>query len=190
MTAPEIIQEIEAAGGVLAVKSGKITFDVPTGLRPLVDSLRERKDEVIALLQARDRDPDEGDKSAPVQSPAVATEANKSEDFTRWVLERCALRENHEDSQSVGSLQLDYIQWCYGHNTIPCSRETFEALLQDAGFVIRDSFAIGVILKADWPNTQTETLVRYYAVPQRKPDDGEQCSPLFRGLRIAGRRQV
>jgi hypothetical protein len=47
MTAPQLIQEIEAAGGVLALKGDKITYDVPKAARVLVDVLREHRDEVV-----------------------------------------------------------------------------------------------------------------------------------------------
>ena len=64
MTAPEIIQEIEAAGGVLTLNGDRIRYDVPKGARALVDVLREHRGEVLLVLRQRlHRHPDPCDQA-------------------------------------------------------------------------------------------------------------------------------
>ena len=53
MTAPQIVQEIEAAGGVLTLNGDRILYDVPKRARSLVDVLREHHDEVFRVLRER-----------------------------------------------------------------------------------------------------------------------------------------
>lgn len=91
-----------------------------------------------------------------IESPSVARKGVPSADsdawmpdFVTWALERCALREDYEDSQSVGSLLIDFREWCIERDAVPADRQVFEALLADAGIPIRDVLAIGIILKTD-----------------------------------------
>jgi hypothetical protein len=70
-------------------------------------------------------------------------------DFGRWRAERCVSRPGCEDSQSVGSLLLDFAEWCVGHRAVPADRQVFEQLLTGAGFLLKDGMAIGVILRMD-----------------------------------------
>jgi hypothetical protein len=55
VTAPQIIQQIEAAGGVLTLNGDHIRYDVPKEARALVDILREHREEVVRLLQQREQ---------------------------------------------------------------------------------------------------------------------------------------
>jgi hypothetical protein len=70
-------------------------------------------------------------------------------DFDRWRPERCVSRPSYEDSQSVGSLLLDFAEWCVAHHEVPATRQVFEQLLTGAGFLRKDGLAIGVILRMD-----------------------------------------
>jgi hypothetical protein len=55
MTAPELIQEIERAGGVLTLRGSRIRFEVPEDVASLVEVLRDHREEVFLLLRERDR---------------------------------------------------------------------------------------------------------------------------------------
>ena len=74
------------------------------------------------------------------------------EDFIRWAQERCALREDREDSAGIACLLVDFAEWCLAHDAVPLpehARATFEELLKDSGFPIQDGMALGLILKSD-----------------------------------------
>lgn len=70
-------------------------------------------------------------------------------DYRLWIRERCAQRETHEDWGAVGSLLCDFAEWSVNRGEVPCSRQTFERLLQDAEFVIVNGMARGLVLKVD-----------------------------------------
>jgi len=69
------------------------------------------------------------------------------EGFKRWAVERCA--GSPERSERVGSLLVDFAEWCAGHHGVPCQRVAFERLMQEAGFRLRDGEAAGLLLKAE-----------------------------------------
>jgi hypothetical protein len=70
-------------------------------------------------------------------------------DFQIWIQQRCAQRQRHEDWGSVGSLLVDFCEWSVNRGEVPCSRDTLEKLLDDAGFVIVNGMARGLVLKVD-----------------------------------------
>ena len=47
MTAPELIQTIEAAGGVLTLKGDRIRYELPEDAAAMVERLRQYRDEVF-----------------------------------------------------------------------------------------------------------------------------------------------
>jgi len=72
MTAPELIQTIEAVGGVLTLKGDRIRYELPEDVAPpMIEALCQYRDEVVGLLRERDRP--EGGKSHP-DAYAVALE--------------------------------------------------------------------------------------------------------------------
>src|SRR5580704_7815052 len=58
MTAPELIQIIEAVGGVLTLKDDRIRYELPDHAASMIEVLRQNRDEVFRLL--REREPPEG----------------------------------------------------------------------------------------------------------------------------------
>ena len=73
----------------------------------------------------------------------------RQEEFTVWALERCALRDDWEDSASIACLLLDFAEWCIAHESVPCQRVVFETLLEEAGFRCANGMAAGMVLKVD-----------------------------------------
>lgn len=66
MTAPQIIEQIEAAGGILTLNGDRIRYELPEEAASLVDVLREHREEVLRFLrQSLRRHPDPCD-------PAIA----------------------------------------------------------------------------------------------------------------------
>ena len=55
--AEQVIERIEATGGVLAVYGERIRCRLPEDATHLLEELRERRDEVLAVLQQRDAVP-------------------------------------------------------------------------------------------------------------------------------------
>ena len=55
MTAPELIQTIEAAGGVLTLKGDRIRYELPEDAASMIDMLRQYRDEVLGVLRERER---------------------------------------------------------------------------------------------------------------------------------------
>lgn len=70
-----------------------------------------------------------------------------AEDFHRWTLDRCVWRQR--DFSGIGPLCKDFGCWALEHDIVPCQRKTFEALIEDAGFLFADGLVSGLILKAD-----------------------------------------
>lgn len=56
------------------------------------------------------------------------------EPFARWFNSACA--RHPRVFGGVIALHLAYCEWEIGHDGVPCSRETFERLLQELGFLI------------------------------------------------------
>jgi hypothetical protein len=53
MTAPELIQRVEAVGGVLTLRGDRIHYELPEDAAPMLDVLRQYRDEVVQLLRGR-----------------------------------------------------------------------------------------------------------------------------------------
>lgn len=100
MTAVEAIQQIEAAGGVLALQGGRVAYDVPRESRALVDVLRQHRNEVLRLLQERE----ETDRRV----------------VSRWLSVRCAVPKNPKLAwASEKFLYRDYVSWCLLSGQVP-----------------------------------------------------------------------
>jgi hypothetical protein len=130
MTAPQVIQEIEAAGGVLALKGDKITYDIPKAARPLVDVLRQHRDEVLQTLRGRQ------------------DEAKRR--ISRWMAARCACPQNRRKVWgSEKSLYRNYLAWCQQCQQAPCSHEQFTAILDESFHRHLDGWQ-GLCLAVGW----------------------------------------
>jgi hypothetical protein len=71
-------------------------------------------------------------------------------DFDRWVSERCIHREGRDDWGGIGGLWVDFCEWVVSCDSVPCTRQTFERLLDDAGFRCSEGMVSGMILRADF----------------------------------------
>jgi hypothetical protein len=139
VTAPQIIQEIEAAGGALALKGDRIAYDVPKAARGLVDVLRLHRDEVLQVLRERQ-------------------DAAKHQ-ISRWMAYRCALSKNPARLWgSQRSLYRDYVQWAQQGRQEPCSLEVFAAIM-DEFFLREEDGWRGLCLMADYRASQGSRLI-------------------------------
>ena len=72
-----------------------------------------------------------------------------ADDFRQWMGERCTPRRAREDWAGVGALLVDFAEWSVNRGEVPCSRNTLEKLLGDAGFVVVNGMVRGLVLNAD-----------------------------------------
>jgi hypothetical protein len=113
MTAPQVIQQIEALGGTLTLKGDRIAYDIPKAARVLVDVLREHRDQVVQLLRGR--------------------QESAKRRLSRWVAAHCALTRNPAKVWgSEESLSRDYAAWCEQYEEVRCSRDLFNIILDES----------------------------------------------------------
>jgi hypothetical protein len=77
MTAPELIQTIEAVGGVLTLRGDRIRYELPADAAPMIEMLRQYRDEVLGVL--REREQPEGKQSHPDPYAVALEKATHSE---------------------------------------------------------------------------------------------------------------
>jgi hypothetical protein len=65
MTAPELLTTIESIGGVLSLNGDRIHYELPEDAAPMLDVLRQCRDEVVRLLRGRERSEDGKSHSDP-----------------------------------------------------------------------------------------------------------------------------
>ena len=112
MTASEIVQQIEAAGGVLILAGDRIRYELPEQAAPLVDVLRQYRDEVVQTLRGR--------------QDAV------KQHISRWMAASCTVPLNPGKVwTSEKCLYRDYGAWCQSAKQTPCSRSLFCAILNE-----------------------------------------------------------
>lgn len=110
MTAPQIIQQIEAAGGILAVNGDRIRYELPEQAAPWVDTLRQHRDEVLRVLQVR-RD-------------------TATRQVSRWLGARCLRSQRAWAAEKF--LYRDYLAWCGCYRQAPCPRRLFGDVLSES----------------------------------------------------------
>lgn len=73
MTAPELIQRIEAAGGVLTLRGDRIRYELPEDHASMLEVLRQHRTEVIHVLRERERtDADNATRWSEAESAQVS----------------------------------------------------------------------------------------------------------------------
>jgi hypothetical protein len=70
-----------------------------------------------------------------------------SEDFRQWAITECVFRDR--GFQSTSSLHVSFCDWTLRHNSVPCRRKEFEALLAMEGFLEADGLVHGLMLASD-----------------------------------------
>jgi hypothetical protein len=133
----EVIKKVEANGGRLWAEDGWIVIEPAKAAAPLIEELKAFKPEILKLLQSDSAGMDAHD-------PACW-----QADFTRWLAANCVSREGKQDSQSVGSLHVDFCEWATTHDSVPCRRSVFEQLLASSGLCVADGLVQGLALLAE-----------------------------------------
>ena len=137
-TALELIQTVRANGGRMRVDGDSLVIAPDSAALPIVDELRQRKEEIIRLLENRPA------------FPAADPEEWRAP-FDEWLNSDCAL--HPRAFGGVTALHLAYCEWESTRNGVPCSRETFAALLAETGFLMGEIegtlLVSGLIFKGD-----------------------------------------
>jgi hypothetical protein len=82
-----------------------------------------------------------------ISAPADDPEAWRKS-FRTWVKSACV---RHARSfGGIGCLHVHFAEWAITHDAVPCTRDTFEVLLSDAGFLFCDGMVSGLILHEDY----------------------------------------
>ena len=140
MTAAQVIQEIETAGGVLALKGDKITYDVPKAAHALVDVLRQCRDQVLQTLRER--------------------QAAAKQQISRWMAARCTCPTNPRRVWgSEKFLYRDYLGWCQQTNQAACPCKSFSAILTESFRREADGWQ-GIYLTEDFDKAKNVTTIQ------------------------------
>ena len=99
-------------------------------------------------------------------------------DFNQWMSQNTIHRKGYDDSGGVHFLWVDFCESAITYNSAPCMRPTFERLLTDAGFELRDGMVLGLILKVD---LQIQREMNEFA--SRKPPASEAARSVIRPQR-------
>jgi hypothetical protein len=145
----ELIRTVEAHGGQLRVEDGWLVIAPQDAAEPLIEELREHKAEIIRVLRARD---------IPAHDPAEWREP-----FARWMDVACV--RSPRCFGGVGCLHIAFCEWATNHGDVTCTRDTFERLLEELGFLIGE--VAGVVLVSGL--TFTEDIQAAGLLPATKP---------------------
>lgn len=140
MQAAEILDVVSDAGGLIWLEGDKLRARLPETLRPLVETLREHKFEIIELLAQH---------SVPLPTEPLYDPAEWRTAFARWMASDCIVHWRLHGS--VGGLHVAFSEWEVGQDEVPCSRAVFEWLLREQGWEIHPVLALvdGLMLRKD-----------------------------------------
>jgi hypothetical protein len=120
----DLIQTVKANGGELRVDDGWLVITPEGAAAPVLEELRQHKAEIVALLQtARTQLDDPPDWLADLREP-----------FEQWLKSECV-----REPRCFGGarpLHLAFCEWETARNEAPCTRDAFERLLTELGFLI------------------------------------------------------
>ncbi len=131
MTAEEILDTVRQAGGELWAVGDKLRYRLPAGIPDVVPAMKELKSQLLHLLRP------------PADDPAAWRVV-----FHQWRTRQCVAKDRCFGG--IGCLHLDFAEWAIAHDAVPSTRATFEALLDEAGFLHADGYVSGLILAEDW----------------------------------------
>jgi hypothetical protein len=134
----DLIETVRANGGKMRVEGDSLVIAPDSAALPIVEELRQYKREIIRLLESR--------PAVPAHDP----EAWRAP-FTEWLHSACTF--HPRAFAGVRALHIAYCEWEIDRRGVPCSRETFETLLQELGFLMgeveRTLLVSGLIFRDD-----------------------------------------
>jgi hypothetical protein len=137
-TALELIQTVKTNGGQVRVEGGSLIIAPDSVALPILDDLRHHKWEIIRLLESR---------SAVPLHEADAWRGP----FVEWLNAQCVVGPRFFGG--LASLHLGFCEWEQARDGVPCTRETFSALLTEESFLIGEIegtlLVSGLVVKND-----------------------------------------
>lgn len=134
----ELIETVRANGGWLRVEGDTLVIAPDSAALPVVGELRKHKVEIIRLLETN--------SVFPIQDP----EAWRAP-FAEWLKSECVY--HPRAFGGLACLHRDYCEWEIARDGVPCTGETFTALLSESGFLmgeIRGTVLVsGLVFKSD-----------------------------------------
>jgi hypothetical protein len=89
--------------------------------------------------------------------------------FQAWLKSDCVVKDRCFGG--IGCLHVHFAEWAITHDAVPCTRDTFERLLSDAGYLYADGFVSSLILAEDWEaafwKPQTPNAITAQSGPKR-----------------------
>ena len=131
MTSCQIVEEIEASGGVLLLEGDQIRCNIPSDARALVEVARAHREGIREVLRQR----------LEAARPIVLG----------WTAIRCAKAQGSWSAERF--LYRDYREWCFAEGHTPVGIETFRAILSN-GFARAGDGWYGLCLGADFPRAE------------------------------------
>lgn len=136
--AVELIQAVKANGGQIRVEDGWLVIAPPDAAAPVIEKLRQHKAEIIGVLDSA---------GIPPHDPAEWREP-----FVRWLDSACVI--SPRCFGGLPALHIAFCEWEAGRGGVPCTRDTFERLLSELGFLVGEvagvALVCGLILRADF----------------------------------------
>lgn len=115
----ELIEVVRANGGRMRVEGASLVIAPDTAGLPILDELRQHKEEIIRLLENSITVDDPDEWRAP---------------WVKWLDSTC--RSQTIFSASLKKLHDSYCDWEIARNGVSCSLATFERLLEECGFLV------------------------------------------------------
>ena len=134
----QLIKAVEANGGTLRIDGNTLVIAPDSAGVAIIAELRQHKREIIQLLERR------------MGMRADDPEEWRS-DFVLWLDSDCTL--HPRCFSGLSSLHLAFCEWEQARREVPCTRETFAAMLYELGFLMGEvegtTLVSGLILKDD-----------------------------------------
>ena len=131
MTSCQIVEEIEASGGVLLLEGDQIRCNIPSDTRALVEVARAHREGIREVLRQR----------LEAARPIVLG----------WTAIRCAKAQGSWSAERF--LYRDYREWCFVEGYTAVGIETFRTILSN-GFARAGDGWYGLCLGADFPSAE------------------------------------
>jgi hypothetical protein len=85
--------------------------------------------------------------SLPLTGMALHDPAEWIPEFDAWASRACVYVDFAFGG--VGALHAAFCEWCVRNRSVPCTRDVFEHLLNDRGFLVCDALVSALVLKKD-----------------------------------------
>lgn len=122
MTTVVLLSLVERAGGVLSLRDNRVVCDLPEDAAHYMSELRQRRDDVLRLLQQR-----------------------LADTLARWIADQCVCSARCVSNPTI--IRREFVGW----SGLECSEGDFLAEMHRLGFMLdEDGMLAGLALGADF----------------------------------------